>query len=90
MIFFAGVVAGVYLLVVGYLLYPRRTRVGEGWRPQTPWQRHLVVERHAAQRRAEVEEERLRLEREVWRHLAELDMEMDRERLRRRGHGGQA
>lgn len=86
-----GILLVVYLVVVGgYLLRRGGTCVGEGRRPQTPWQRHLAVERHAAQRCDDLEEERLRLEREVWRHLAELDMEMDLERLRRRGHGGQA
>lgn len=57
-------------------------------RPQTPWQQHLAVERHAAQRRLDVEIERARLEAEVTRNLAELAIEMARERSNRRAGGG--
>lgn len=65
----------------------RRAR-GTERRAQTPWQQHVAVERHAAQRRLDVQIERARLDMEVTRHLAELALEMERERFHR-GTGGE-
>lgn len=76
--------AGWYLgRTVGSIILGLRTRRSECVQ-LTPWQQRVALDQHAARRQVEIDAERLRLDAELRRQVAELEVEMERERFRRR------